>query len=230
MIPLLMPLASTSRAAAVAAFVALTLLGGCATSKTLRPAPGQAEAAGDLVVEHTHRVTVRLLTPSYSRETAELPTFALAVENRGDDPVVLDPAKVRAASGTAPVHLYTPVELIAMVRADANREAEAYSGQQAEVYLSGGASPTAGQDNSAAIAKIEGAKRTNTAAAEFNVQRDEQMREIASLVIPMSIPPGESGGGLLKLRPEDFQRGEPLRLEVDLEGETYTFIFLPGEA
>lgn len=197
---------------------------GCATTQVLRPME-EADASGEIVKEGNHRFAVRLLTPTYSAKIEELPTFSVAITNQGDEPLSFGPDAISISSGSHPVEIFTAYDLTTRLREEAAREAERYTGQQAEVFLASGPTNPDLQDNSAAIAKISAAKRTNLAAGQAHPRHEDQIKEIAQILVPMHVPAGETESGLLKLNPSHIREGEPLQIDIHLDGETHRFVF-----
>lgn len=203
----------------------LAFLGGCASGKVYRITPDGDTAAkadrGGFRIEQSHLVAVELVTPTFTAELDQLPTFRVRFENRGSEPLSFAPENVRVSSGEATVRHYTASELIARIQAEAERRAEAYTGQQSEVFLQ---SASTREDPSSAIAQISSAKRTNR-AAEGQKAQVEILRELANLLVPSEVAPGEGVEGLVKLYAEDVGAGEALWLVVAVGNETYAFRF-----
>lgn len=235
MFPQLTPLRPRFHLVSLLGTIAVSLLFvGCESTRQYSIVPaGQAvpqTADGGFVVEKSHRVEVQLLTPLFSTSVKEIPTFRVAFQNRGETAYPFKPSDVAVYSGDHLVRAYLPVELVTRIQEEAARDAEEYTGQQAEVFLgSAGMGNSTTSDPSATIAKIEGAKRTNAAAGRHTSQAD-QIAEVVQLIIPMNVPPGETSSGLVKLHAEEIQPGQPLRVVVTVDGERYEFDFVVGAA
>lgn len=212
---------------------ATAFLTGCTTTElAITPVPTEivGENPDAFTVEKTHRVTVELMSEKFSRKFEELPTFAVEVENQGEESVLFGTNNVVLTSGSQPVPAYTFDEYVKLVYEATQREADEYGARQAEVTLGSqiGHSGESINDNSQAIAKISAANRTNDAAA---------IREAASrignegkeLINFHQINPGSSLEGLVKFHGEKIQANEPLKLVVTLNGEPYEFEFKVNE-
>lgn len=201
---------------------ALLGLTGCETTRSLSlaPSPGATALGPDrTVVEHRHRVALELRNDSFSSELANVPTFALTVQNRGDDPLELGPGHVRVFSANRAVPAYTRDAFLAAIDEAARREAEAYTGRQAEVYLQADASRV---DPSSALANIEAAKRTNR-AGKARARYDALRAEASQLLTPTTVSPDSSLMRLIKLDPATIKDGQPLQVLVSVDGEIYEF-------
>lgn len=188
---------------------------------SLSPANGDA---GAIAVERTHIVQVESLSPHFSGKLGELPALEIAVRNQGASELFLSPDKISVFSAGQPVRLYSYIELSTRIQKELQQESEEYSGRQAEVFLQSDATR---QDPSGALAAITSAKRANKAAANRET-RQRQIDEIKGMLVSVGVPPGETGGGIVKLRAEDIRPGKPLRVAVQLDGETYEFVFEVG--
>ncbi|EDY84258.1 hypothetical protein VDG1235_3889 [Verrucomicrobiia bacterium DG1235] len=176
------------------------------------------------LVVQSHGVSVELLAPMFSNEVDELPSFVITLENRGSEGIYFLPEHVRVLSGEQAVHKYTPSELSERIQEESQREAEEYSGQQAEVFLQ---SDAARQDPSMALATISAAKNANRAAAVREAQ-EKRLRELSNLIVPVHIEPGRAVRGVLKVDANDILPDTPLRVFLTLEGESYEFVFDVG--
>lgn len=209
--------------------VLAAVLTGCASSPQLSISPAmQPEKTGDhelTLIEKENSVMVELLNPTFSDEIDELPTFEVVLENRGAEAFFFSPRNISVYSGDETVRAYSVEELAARIQGETYREAEEYSGQQAEVFLQAEATRL---DPSSAMATIPAAKRTNRAAASRE-SRQKLLREAGDLLSSVRIPPGKTAGGALKLHAEDIQPGQPLRIVVSLQGESYEFTYEVAE-
>ncbi|MDQ8184018.1 hypothetical protein [Pelagicoccus sp. SDUM812002] len=206
------------------------LLTGCeSTQLTISPVPTQnsGESSDAFALEKTHRVSVELLTPTFSRKYDELPTFVVVIDNQGEESILFGTNNVKLRSGSQQVPGYTFDEYVKLVYESAHREADEYGARQAEVTLGSqnGHRNEMINDNSQAVAKISAAKRTNDAAA-----KQEAANRIGDGAVEMinfhQINPGKSLEGLVKFHGEKIQADEPLTLIVTIAGEVYEFEFL----
>ena len=206
----------------------LASLLGCETTKRLKITPSSpgipSGNTSTLSLEKSHRVTVELLTPTFSRQLDELPAFNISFQNRAAAAIVFSASNVSVLSGQQAVRAYTPNELVDRIWEESKNKADEYTGQQAEVFLQ---SASTRQDPSSAMAQLSAAKRANR-AAEKRKSRPEQIREAASLIVSMQVRPGEIGGGVVKLHAEDILANEPLRVVISIDRETYEFVFSVG--
>ncbi len=199
----------------------LTLwLSGCETTRRLSPAATTPEAS-QAAAARKHQVELTLINPDFSSELTALPTFRLAVQNRGSERLDFGPSHIRVFSGDQPVLSYTRDQLSILIQETIRQEAEAYTGQQAEVFLQADASRV---DPSAAMANIEAAKRTNRAGKAASSYEAVQA-EAAQLLAPTTIAPEGSLRALLKFQAGSITAGQPLRVLISLDGEIYEFRF-----
>ncbi len=210
------------------AVLLLFLLSGCESVRRLAIAPaGEATRLGPrtLAAEQNHRVEVELRSDTFSADLGELPTFALTVHNHGPTPLEFGPGHVRVMSHGRTIPLYSRDELTAAIELAARREAEAYTGQQAEVFLQADASRV---DPSSALANIEAAKRTNR-AGKGRTHHNQQLAEAAQLLIPTTVAAGASITRLVKLHSQDIEAKTPLLLRISVDGEVHEFTFTVSE-
>lgn len=207
----------------------ILFLTGCETTQlSIFPIP--SNTLGDdpevMVQEKTHRVSVELLSSTFSRKYDELPTFAIFVENLGERSILLTSGGIKLTSGNQEVPAYSLDEYIQLVDEAVKRESEEYSARQAEIALQGNSAQRTPEisDNSRAIAQISSAKMANNAAARRETARivEGQPAEIISI---HQLNSGESKLGLAKFHGEDIQADQPLKLIVRIEGEPYEFDF-----
>lgn len=199
----------------------LTLwLSGCETTRRLTPA-ATTPASSAVGTARRHQVELALINPDFSSELTALPTFRLSIQNRGAERLDFGPSHIRVFSGDQPVLSYTRDQLRILIQEAIRIEAEAYTGQQAEVFLQADASRV---DPSAAMANIEAAKRTNRAGKAASSYEALQA-EVAQLLGPTTIAPEGSLRALLKLQAGAIVAGQPLRVLISLDGEIYEFRF-----
>jgi hypothetical protein len=202
--------------------------GGCASSGPLtivpRPSPAITADPTLLHLRKTHRVEVRLLTATYSTRTAELPSFEVSVTNDGPTPLSFSARNVAVFSEAKPVGIYTASELIDRIQKEAEKEAHERSGASAEKILQ---APSTRNDPSAAIAMIERDKAIDQSAAT-RAASTAKFAELVKSIVPVSISPGGTGSGIIKLHAEDIRTGQPLRIVVTIANESYEFLFDVG--
>lgn len=217
------------RAPSILGGCALALLAavfpGCASSGPLglASAPGASLPGEPMLqrVEKTHRVQVRLLTPAYSTRLEELPAFDVSVTNLGAAPLSFGAPDVAVFSGTDTVRIYTASELVDRIQKEADQEAREKASASAEKVLQTRSTNT---DPSSAIVKIERDKLMELSAAS-RATTNARFAELVRSIVPVSISPGGTGGGVIKLHAEDLRRDQPLRIVVTLAGETYEFTY-----
>lgn len=206
------------------------LLGGCSTT-TLSVAPGtvanpQPDGSIEIVSEQRNRVVVRLLARRFSRKLDELPAFAIAVTNRGAEPLPFGPGNVTASSGGRPVRVYNVYQYQQAVLkeaafgrfiADAHETAALRSTIAARAGIGGGTKPQIS-------VRVNGAdERAGIRAAE--ARRLGALSEVLQFA---SVAPGATFGGIVRLHAEDLRSGEPLQLVVAIAGEVHAFNFDVG--
>lgn len=216
---------------ALGALVLITLVvSGCATAGPLTVrSPAAASVAGDPMrqrIEKRDVVQVRLLTPGFSRKLEELPAFDVAVTNRGATPLSFAASDVVVHSGSNPVRVYTAGELVDRIQKEAEQEAREKTGASAEKILQ---TRSTNGDPSSAIVKIERDKMLDQSATA-RATSNERFAEIVKSIVPVSISPGGTGSGVIKLHAEDIRAGQPLQIVVTVGGERYEFIFEVGRA
>jgi hypothetical protein len=198
---------------------------GCVANQRLSIVP-QRTAAGAtdptlVTTEQRHRVEVRILTPTFSNRTAELPAFNVRVTNRGSTQLSLTAADVAVFSGSTPVRAYSAAELVERVRSESEREAEQRAAEDTTQML---VAASTRQDASMAPMMVKRAQTVNQATAS-QATTARQMVELANTIIPVTISPGAAGSGVVKLHGEDIAAGRPLRIVVTVESEAYEFVF-----
>lgn len=177
-----------------------------------------------------HKVSVKSLNYVFSSRVVELPTFDVAFENCGEAVVSFSPDCVKVYSGGQLVKPYTAEELVKKINEASEYEAQEYTARQNESFMSGttsgsgNANAAGGMDNSGVMAKIDANKRTNQAGMKrFN--REDELSQMAALIIPVNLPPETGSHGLVKLHAEYIDKTLPLRLVVSIDGEDYEFVF-----
>lgn len=183
-----------------------------------------ATAATDpalLTLEKTHLVRVRLLTASFANRTAELPAFEVRVTNRGAAPLTFSAAAVTAFSGANPVRVYSAAELVARIQRESERTAEQAAAEDTAQLLSASATR---QDPSAMPVMVTRTQSLNQASGMQSATA-KKVAELANTIISVSISPGDTGSGMVKLHAEDIAPAEPLRMVVTIGHELYEFVF-----
>lgn len=169
-------------------------------------------------------VAVRPLTPRFSSEGYAMPSFSVLVTNTESQNLTLAPSDIEAWSGLMPVRILTPTvlqyrhaqEVAATIRQASFPATDA--SQSAERLMS---YPT---DSTGVVREIR--HSTDPAIEPLAVPpRPPPARLLTEALHRQTIPPGEVGGGRVTLEPTDITTGEPLKIIVNLRGETHTFIF-----
>ena len=78
----------------------------------------------------------------------------------------------------------------------------------------------------AAVARIE--ESTKNRRTAIYVRRKELLDEASLMLMPHTVAPGATAGGIVKLDPAHVSRGQPLKLVVSVGGETHEFVFRAG--
>lgn len=202
----------------------IATLAGCAAPRLTsshRLSPATAVSGNEIVSEKQNRVTVRAETSLFAPSLDQLPTFTVTITNRGNAPLVFSSGNVTAFSGAAPVRIYSPDDLESAIAHEASFDkftAEARGKTQVELATAANGLPggpplvTANANMARDVAQAGWAERRRRA-------------ELAQMLIPSTVPPGGSVGGLIKLYPQDIVPGAPLKLVVALPGETHEFTF-----
>ena len=237
---------------------AISLGSGCTTTRTLSVSPANPTAAtseqGVTCLRSVKRnaVTVWLLTPEYQTDLNEFdpPAFRVLVSNGGDKTFDFSLVNVAALSGEDSVHVFTreeysraitlhAVALLHGVDVQTARQLAAEEKMQASIAVADsgpvvGANGTLLHDFStheasssgADVARIEeSAKNRRTA---IYLRRKELLDEANLMLVPHTVAPGATAGGIGKLDPALISRGQPLKLVVTAGGEAHEFVFEVG--
>jgi hypothetical protein len=234
---------------------AISLGGGCTTTRTLSLVPANPAAAtseqGVTCLRSVQRnaVTVWLLTSKYQTDLHEFdpPAFRVLVRNNGGKAFDFSPVNVTASSGENPVHVFTGEEYCQAINRYEDALLEAFHKQTAQQkaptgelldsissrdpLLSGGSSGQqmhdfTGMQYSDSLAKMEetaGDRRT-----AIYLRRKELLDEANLMLVPHTVAPGSTAGGIVKLDPAQISRGRPLKLVVTVGGEAHEFVFEVG--
>ena len=236
---------------------AISLGGGCMTTRTLSLAPANpAAAVADQGVPclqsvKNNAVSVWLLTPEYQTDLREFdpPAFRVMIRNNGDTAFDFSPVNVTASSGENSVHIFTREEYcraitlraVALLRGVAEQSARDVekenrlreSVEMAPPPVSGGANgPLYDFSTQPSNLSPEATTRILAAATEkrtaIYLRQKELLDEANLMLVPHTVAPGATAGGIVKLDPAPISRGQPLKLVVTAGGETHEFVFLAG--
>ena len=237
---------------------AISLGGGCTSTRTLSLAPANpAAATADQGVPclrsvKKNAVSVWLLTPEYQTDLNEFepPAFRVLVSNNGDTAFDFSPVNVTASSGGNSVHVFTREEysraigrqqgsLLHNVDMQTARLLAAEEKRQELITLadpmpSQGANGTllhnfTQYQNSSPtenLTKIEETAKDRRTA--IYLRQKELLDEANLMLVPRTVAPGATAGGIIKLDPAPVSRGQPLKLTVTVGGETHEFVFRAG--
>ena len=235
--------------------LAISLGGGCTTTRTLSLAPANPAAAiADQGVPclrsvKKNAVSVWLLTPEYQADLNEFdpPAFRVLVSNNGDTAFDFSLVNVAASSGDNSVHIFTREEYCQAINRYEDALLKAFYKQTAQQkplpeelldsissrdpLLSGGSSGQqlhdfSGTQNSDSLAKNE--KAAGDRRTAIYVKRKELLDEASLMLVPHTVAPGATAGGIVKLDPAHVSRGQPLKLVVTAGGEAHEFVFEVG--
>ncbi|WP_221031826.1 hypothetical protein [Actomonas aquatica] len=203
---------------------ALCLLGltGCETTQRLALLPSPTtpvQSDASLAMTQRHRVSLALERVDFSNETAALPSLVLRVTNLGEERLSLTPGNVRVFAGDRPIPLLTRDAYIARIHEDARRDAEAYTGQQAEVILAADASR---HDPSSALANLAAAKRTNRAGKQ-KLHEAELLSRAYRVLHQLDVAPDATAEALLVLPATELTAGESMQVRIALDEQIYPF-------
>ena len=194
-------------------------------------------------------MTVWLLTPEYQTDLNEFdpPAFRVLVSNSGDKTFDFSLVNVAALSGEDSVHVFTREEYCRAINRYEDALLEAFHKQTAlqkappeelldsissrDSLLSGGSSGQqmhdfTGIQNSDSLAKIE--KDAGDRRTAIYLRRKELLDEANLMLVPHTVAPGATAGGIGKLDPALISRGQPLKLVVTAGGEAHEFVFEVG--
>ena len=236
--------------------LAISLGGGCTNTLSLAPANPAAATADQGVTclrsVKKNAVSVWLLTPEYQADLNEFdpPAFRVLVSNNGETAFDFSPVNITASSGDNPVRVITreeysraitlhAVALLHNVDVQTARQLAAEEKMQASIAVADsgpvvGANGTLLHDFStheasssgADVARIE--ESTKNRRTAIYVRRKELLDEASLMLMPHTVAPGATAGGIVKLDPAHVSRGQPLKLVVSAGGETHEFIFRAG--
>ena len=179
--------------------IAVLLIAGCASVSRFSIAPRHpAPAATDpalLTLEKTHLVRVRLLTPSFANEMAELPAFDVSVTNRGATPLTFSAPAVTVFSGTNPVRVYSAGELMERIQKETERKADEAAAENTARLLTASATR---QDPTATPLMVTRTQSLNDASGARSAAA-RKVAELANTIISVSISPGGTGSWVVKL-------------------------------
>ncbi len=217
---------SAWRAAAVLASLSIALGAvGCASQAHLSIAPRPGTAAPNdpafVLSEKTQRVGVRLVTTAFTSESASLPAFIVTVENRSDSPLPFAVGNVTVSSGANPVRIYSPTELVDKLAKESEAAAASAAAQDTAQIQ---ATNTARLDPSATMMMVQRRQALNEGTAA-QTAAGKRAGVLANLLYPVTIRPGKTEGGLIKLHAEDIAEGKPLRVVVTLGNDVHAFEF-----
>jgi len=195
--------------ALVSLFGLALVVSGCATTHTLSVSAASAvrpaeQGTGPVLRSRMEGgVALQVLSPRIGEDMDILPGLFVEVANEGGTPLAFSLADVRVFSGSAPVRLYTEAELTA--RIDRDFEVEK-------------------------AAKVKGrwwwqkAKPDPEAAAAAAATRERRLIGLRELLGAITVPPGRSAGGVVRLHAGDIRSGQPLRVVVTFGGTDHEFI------
>jgi hypothetical protein len=234
---------------------AISLGGGCTTTRTLSVSPANPTAAtSDQGVQclrsvKGNAVTVWLLTPEFRTDLREFdpPAFRVLVRNNGDKAFDFSPVNVTASSGENSVHVFTREEYCRAINRHEDTSLQAAHQRTAlqkapseellasmssrDALLSAGSSGQqmndfSGNQGSDSPTKIEKAAADERAA--INLRRENLLDEARLMLVQHTVAPGLMAGGIVKLDPARIRRGRPLKLVVTAGDEAHEFVFEVG--
>jgi hypothetical protein len=234
---------------------AISLGGGCTTTRTLSVSPANPTAAtseqGVQCLRSVKRnaVTVWLLTPKFQTQLHEFdpPAFRVLVSNGGGKAFDFSPVNVTASSGENSVHVFTREEYCRAINRYEDTSLQAAHQRTAlqkapseellasmssrDALLSAGSSGQQMNDFSGNQGSDSPAKIEKTAADEraaINLRRENLLDEARLMLVQHTVAPGSTAGGIVKLDPASISRGQPLKLVVTIGGEAHEFVFEVG--
>jgi hypothetical protein len=234
---------------------AISLGGGCTTTRTLSVSAANSAAAtsekGVTCLRSVQRnaVTVWLLTPKYQTDLREFdpPAFRVLVSNNGDKAFDFSLVNIIASSGGNSVHVFTREEYCQAINRYEDALLEAFHKQTAQQkapagelldsissrdpLLSGGSSGQqmhdfTGIQYSDSLAKME--ETAGDRRTAIYLKWKELLDEAKLMLVQHTVAPGSTAGGIVKLDPASIRRGQPLKLVVTVGGEAHAFVFEVG--
>jgi hypothetical protein len=237
---------------------AISLGGGCMTTRTLSLAPANpAAAVADQGVPclqsvKKNAVSVWLLTPEYQTDLREFdpPAFRVMIRNNGDTAFDFSLVNVTASSGENSIHVFTREEYSRAIGRQQGsllhnvdmQTARQMAEEEKRLELITLADPMPAQgangtllhnftqyQNSSStenLTKIEEAAKDRRTA--IYLRQKELLDEANLMLVPHTVAPGATTGGIIKLDPAPISRGQPLKLVVTVGGETHEFVFRAG--
>jgi hypothetical protein len=162
---------------------------------------------GDPTLRSTQRydVIVRVLTKSFTSETADFPALLVAVMNPTESSVDFSAANIAAHSGTRFVRVYSAESYRRKVRIES-----VFNAIDAITDLAKGGTESTLRANQASgeVADLLSALRSN----------DE-------MLTAHTIAPGKFAGGVVRLHAPSMRNGQPLVMQVSLDGDVHEFQF-----
>jgi hypothetical protein len=199
------------RPVALLALLWLFSLTACVSAQHLAVAPDSAikpvdeGGAPTLRSRQRFEVIVRVLTDSFTLQTARFPAFMVAVVNRTNARVSFSVANITARSGTRDVEVY------------------AFDSYRNRVRLEGLLNSTGKVDDAAygGLGEVEKANVTTSPILDLKDPVSVNGQMLTSYVIP----PGQFAGGVVRLHAISIRGGRPLLLQVSVDGEVHEFRF-----
>ena len=234
---------------------AISLGGGCTTTRTLSVSPANPTAVtseqGVTCLRSVKRnaVTVWLLTPQFRTDLNEFdpPAFRVLVSNNGDQAFDLSPVDVAASSGANLVHVFTREEYcrainrhaVALLQGVAEQTAQQKAAEEklresvtmaAPPVTSGTQGPLYDLSTQPSYLSPEATTRIQAAdkRTAIYLRRKELLDEANLMLVPHTVAPGSTVGGIVKLDPAQSNRSQPLKLVVAAGGEAHEFVFEVG--
>ena len=172
------------------------------------------------------------------------------IRNNGDKAFDFSPVNVTASSGENSVRVFTREEycraitrrqeaLLQGIAEQTARQMAAEEKRRETLALADpGPSPgangtllhnfTAYQNSSSSedVTRIEEAAKDRRTA--IYLRQKELLDEANLMLVPHTVAPGATAGGIVKLDPVPISRGQPLKLVVTAGGEVHEFVFQTG--
>ena len=199
------------RRAAPFALLWLVSLTGCASVQRLEVAPDSAikpviEGGGPtLRSTQRYEVIVRLLTDSFTLQTARFPALLVAVVNRANTRVSFSAANITARSGSRNVEVYF---------------FESYRNKvHLEILLN-----STGKEDDTAYGGLGAVEKANASASPI-LDLKSPVSVNGQMLTSYNIPPRQFAGGVVRLDARSIRNGRPLAIQVNLDGEVHEFRF-----
>lgn len=240
---------------AVVVLAAIALCG-CESTRSLEVAgdsSSQAIYENGVAILHSAKkydVSVRVLTPSFGKQTAEYPALYVSVGNPTNATIDFSDSNISVHSGKSSVLVYSAEKYQKQIKKDAaimafalalNGASQAMAASAPTYSTTSGTVNTYGSRgygtanyfgttttyNPAAAAAAQAQINANTAAGMASVAaaRNAQLSGTAGMLSRNTVGAGGFAGGVVRLDASSISKGQPLEVTIFLPGESHSFRF-----